>query len=116
MKVRLQADADFNEVIVRAVLRREPTADFRTAPAARLAGLDDPAVLKLAAEAGRMLVTHDRKSMPDHFAEFILTQTSAGVLVIPQKLSVRRAVDDLILIWTATEAEEWINRIYALPL
>jgi hypothetical protein len=47
---------------------------------------------------------------------FILTQTSTGVLVIPQKLSITRAVDDLILIWTATEAEEWINRIYGLPL
>jgi hypothetical protein len=116
MKVRLQADADFNEIIVRAVLRREPTVDFRTAPAAQLAGLDDPAVLQLAAEAGRLLVTHDRKSMPDHFAEFVLTQTSAGVVVIPQKLAVSRAADDLILIWTATEAEEWINRIYGLPL
>jgi hypothetical protein len=38
------------------------------------------------------------------------------VLVIPQKLSITRAVDDLILIWTATEAEEWINRISGLPL
>src|SRR5262245_57536782 len=116
MKVRLQADADLNEVIVKATLRREPALDFRTALAAHLPGLDDPEVLKIAAEAGRVLVTHDRKSMPGHFADFILTQTSSGVLVIPQKLSVSRAVDDLILIWTATEAEEWINRIYGLPI
>jgi hypothetical protein len=29
MKVQLQADADLNEIIVKAVLRREPGIDFR---------------------------------------------------------------------------------------
>jgi hypothetical protein len=43
-------------------------------------------------------------------------ETSAGLLVIPQSLSVATAVEDLILIWSATEAEEWVNRISILPL
>jgi hypothetical protein len=34
VKVRFQADADFNEDIVKGVLRREPRVDFRTATAA----------------------------------------------------------------------------------
>jgi len=38
MKVRFQADADLNEVIVKATLRREPSIDFQTAHAANLAG------------------------------------------------------------------------------
>jgi hypothetical protein len=37
-------------------------------------------------------------------------------VVILQSLSITRAVDDLILIWAATEAEEWTNRIWGLPL
>jgi len=41
MPVRFQADADLNQIIVSAVLRREPAIDFRTATAARLAGLED---------------------------------------------------------------------------
>jgi hypothetical protein len=41
MKVQFQADADFNEKIVKAVLRREPSIDFRTAQAAGLPGLMD---------------------------------------------------------------------------
>ena len=116
MKVRFQADADLNEILVRAVLRREPGIDFQTSQPAGLAGLSDRDVLTLAAQSGRLLVTHDRKSMPRHFAEFIATQSSAGVLIIPQKLSITQVVDELILIWTATEAEEWINRIFSLPL
>lgn len=79
MKVQVQADADLNEIIVKAALRREPGLDFRTAQAAGLPGLNDRDVLALAARSGRLLVTHDRKTMPKHFAEFIATETSAGV-------------------------------------
>ncbi len=116
MRVRFQADADLNQIIVKAILRREPSIDFQTALAANLVGLDDKEVLGLAAKAGRVLVTHDRKTMPKHFAEFITNETSSGVIVIPQKLAVRSAVDDLLLIWAATEAEDWTNKIQSLPL
>jgi len=116
MTVRFQADADFNEIIIRAVLRHEPGIDFQSAPAANLPGRSDPEVLAIAAAAGRVLVSHDRKSMPDHFAEFITRETSAGLLIVPQRLAIARAVEDLVLIWTASEAEEWVNRIYSLPL
>jgi hypothetical protein len=116
MKVRFQADADLNEVLVKAMLRREPGIDVQTARAAGLAGLLDSDVLALCARSGRVLLTHDRKTMPRHFAEFVATQTGAGVLIIPQKLPITQVVDELILVWVASEAEEWINRIYCLPL
>jgi hypothetical protein len=54
--------------------------------------------------------------MPRHFAEFIATETSAGVIVVPQKLALSIAVEDLILIWGASESDEWINGIKSLPL
>lgn len=116
MKVCFQADVDLNQVIVKATLRREPNIDFQTALAANLDGLSDTDVLAFAASTGRVLVTHDRKTMPRYFAEFIANEQSSGVLVIPQKLSIRAVVDDLILIWAASVAEEWINRIQSLPL
>ncbi len=116
MSVRFQADADLNHIIVKATLRREPSIDFQTAHVAGLAGLRDSEVLELAAQVGRVLVTHNRKTMPKHFAEFIVHTTSSGVIVIPQKLPIRAVVDDLLLVWTASEAEEWINRIQVLPL
>jgi hypothetical protein len=116
MKVRFQADADLNEILVRATLRREPGIDFQTSQKVHLAGLSDLDVLTLASRSGRLLVTHDRKTMPHHFAEFIARQSSAGVLIIPQNLPIMQVVEELILIWSATEAEEWINRIFLLPL
>lgn len=116
MRVRFQADADLNQILLKATLRREPVIDFQTAHSAGLVALHDKEVLTKAAEQGRVLVTHDRKTMPKHFAEFIATRESAGVIVVPQKLSVNAAVDDLILIWSASESDEWINRIKSIPL
>ena len=63
-----------------------------------------------------MLVTHDQKTMPRYFAEFITTVTSPGVLIIPQQLSVATAVEDLLLIWSTMDADEWRNTIRFLPL
>lgn len=116
MRVRFQADADFNQVILLAVVRREPAIDFQTAVAAGLEGLDDRQALALAAREGRVLVTHDQRTMPTHFANFIATATSPGALVIPQHVPISVAVEELLLIWSATDAEEWINRVCYLPL
>ena len=97
-------------------MRREPAIDFQTAHGAKLAGLDDEEVLALAAKEGRILVTHDRKTIPHHFAEFIVAKPSPGILIVPQKLPVANVIKDLILIWVGSEAEEWMNRIRSLPL
>jgi hypothetical protein len=116
MKVRFQADADLNQIIVKATLRLEPSIDFQTAQVAGLAGLDDPHVLKLAAGLGRVLVSHDRRTMPAHFGRFILSEDSPGVLIVSRKLSVSQVAEDLLLIWLASEPKEWVNRIRSLPL
>ena len=116
MPIRFQADADFNHIVVAAVLRRLPQADFRTAIAGGLAGLTDLEVLAVAARDGRILLSHDQTTMPRHFGEFIQTSACPGVIIVPQTLAVRDVVDSLILISAATQPEEWINRIAYLPI
>ena len=116
MVVKFQADADLNQDIVTGLLRREPTIDFQTADAAGLLGVPDLQVLEVAANAGRILVSHDRRTMPRWFAEFITTKTSAGLLIVPQDLLLRDAIEDLFVIWAVSSAEEWINRIASIPI
>jgi hypothetical protein len=116
VKIRFQADADLHQMIVTALVRREPSVDFQTATAAGLAGLLDPHVLERVAAAGRVLVSHDQSTMPQHFAVCIQNQQSAGLLIVPQHLPYAVVVEELLLIWAASEAEEWINRIAYLPL
>ena len=86
MPIRFQADADLNQVIVSAVVRRVPAIDFRTATSAGLAGSKDQEVLAVAARDGRILVTHDQATMARHFGEFLRSQRSSGLIVVPQHL------------------------------
>lgn len=116
MPISFQSDADLNQVIVSAVVRRMPAIDFRTATSAGLAGLKDQEVLAVAARDGRILVTHDQATMPRHFGDFLRSQHSPGLIVVPQHLPLGEVADDLILIWTATDAEEWTDRIAFLPI
>lgn len=97
MKIRFQADADLNEDMVAGVLRREPRVDFRTADEVGLRGVDDLQALALAAKEGRVLVSHDRKTMPTHFAEFVRTRTSPGLIIVSQKVDLVLAIEELIL-------------------
>jgi hypothetical protein len=46
----------------------------------------------------------------------VRSSQSPGVLLIPQRLPVPDAVEQLIMIWAASDPEEWVNRICVLPL
>lgn len=115
MTPTFQADYDFNQRIVRAVLYLHPTIDFQTAHKAGLEGLPDEQVLEIAAREGRILVSHDFSTMPGHFVNFIAQQDSPGVILIAQDLPIKQAVEELVMIWGASEAEEWVNTITWLP-
>lgn len=116
MKPRFQADADLNEDIVSGVRRRVPEIDFQTANEAGLGSLSDSEILAIAASDARILVSHDRRTMPIHCGTFIETKTSPGVFIVQQDAEIVRIIEDLILIWAASEAEEYINSIRTLPL
>lgn len=116
MKPIFQADADLDQRIVAGLMRLEPSIDFQTAHEARLKAVPDEEVLAQCAAVGRILVSHDQKTMPGHFADFIVNQDSPGVIIVPHHMSVGDAVRELYLAWTASEAAEWRNRILRLPL
>jgi hypothetical protein len=115
MKLRFQADNDLDQRIVMATRRLAPAIDFQTASALKLHNVPDPLVLELSAGEGRVLVSHDRRTLPEHFRRFISSKTSPGLIIIPQKLPIGRAAELLHLLWAASEAEEYINTIYDLP-
>jgi len=102
---------------VTGVLRREPSLDFLTAQAAGLRRMTDSEVLTLAAEQERVLVSHDVATMPAHFRAFRKAgKRSPGVFLIPQSLDVGAAIEELLLVWLASEASEWVDRLEWLPL
>ena len=86
---------------------------------ARMGGiidLLDPAVLLRSAALDRIVISHDRKTMPAHFARFLIDRSSPGLIIVPQDLDIGDTIDALLLIWAATEAEEWRDKVGYLPL
>ena len=83
MSIRFQADNDLKFGIVKAVRRSEPAIDFASAQEAGLQGVSDPDLLDRAANEGRVLVSHDRRTMLDYFrAHLAAGKTSPGILVV----------------------------------
>jgi hypothetical protein len=76
----------------------------------------DPAVLLRSAALDRIVISHDRKTMPAHFARFLIDRSSPGLIIVPQDLDIGDTIDALLLIWAATEAEEWRDKVGYLPL
>jgi hypothetical protein len=115
MRVRFQADAGLDGRIIRGLRRVAPEIDIRTSGYANLAGLGDPEVLRIAADSGRILVSQDRRTMPAHFARFTFDAQSPGVILLREAISISTAIEELVLIWNASEAEEWVDRLVWIP-
>jgi hypothetical protein len=116
MRVRFQADADLDGRILRGLRRAAPEIDIRTASDAGLAGLKDPEVLRISADSGRVLVSQDRGTMPGHFVRYANNEQSPGVILLREAIPIATAIEELALIWNASDAEEWVNRLIWIPL
>jgi hypothetical protein len=111
------ADADFNEDILRGVRRAEAGIDFVTASDGGTRGLKDRQVLELAAAVRRALVSHDRNTMVGEFYRFLAEgRTSPGLIIVTQDLDEGDAIDDLLLLWAASSAEELRDRVLWVPI
>lgn len=114
--IRFQADSDLHQAIVDGLVRRDPQIVFRSAVEANLEGKPDQEVLGIAADDNMILVSHDRRTMPREFGRFAMVKNLPGVIIVPQNLPIKDAIEDLFLIWSISIPEEWSNRILVLPI
>lgn len=79
--------------------------------------MDDPVILDWAASNGRILLTHDRATMPDFAYERLLQgQPMLGLFVINDRMPVRQVIDELLLLIDCSEQDEWKGIVLYLPL
>jgi len=111
---RLLADADLNTAIISGISRRNALLDFKRAEQVPLEGLTDLAVLSVAAEERRVLVSHDVSTLPSHLRQFAAEHSSPGVILIPQDMGIGPAIENLLLICEACDPPDLENRICLL--
>lgn len=115
--IRFLADENLDNRILRGLLRRQPNLDVVRVQDLEIAGATDDTVLAWAASSRRILLTHDRRTIPAYALERIRRdEPVAGVIVIPDRISIGSAIDDLLLLAEATTEQEWIDQIVQLPL
>lgn len=116
MTVRFLADEDLHGVLIEGLQSREPTSDILNVKSAGLREMTDPDLLELAAQQGRILITHDRGTMTRYFLERLRAgKPNPGIFVVPQQASLGEIIESLLLVWTASQEEEWRNQIVYLP-
>lgn len=93
LKIRFLADANFNQKIVAGLfLLREPQIDFELPQNVIPEKMEDPQVLTLSAARGRIIVTHDVRTMPDHFGVFVAGQSCPGMILVPKTMPIGTAI------------------------
>lgn len=116
MTVRFLADEDLHGGLIEGLQSRESTIDILDVKSAGLRGMTDPALLELAAQQGRILITHDRGTMSRYFLERLYAgKPNFGIFVVPQQAALGEVIESLLLVWAASQAEEWRNQITYLP-
>ena len=115
--LRLLTDENFNGDIIRGLLLREPNLDLVRVQDTDLSGAEDPAVLAWAAENNRILLTHDRATIPEDAYERVATgQAMYGVFILEDRFPIGRAIEEILLMTECSEQEEWRDLTVYLPL
>lgn len=115
--LRLATDEDFNNRIVRGLLRRQPDLDILRVQDAGPAGSDDEEVLAWAASEGRILITHDVTTMKQTADDRIAAGLPIpGVFEVSQDVPIGTAVDEILLLALCSDQDDWQGQIRFLPL
>jgi hypothetical protein len=115
--LRLTADENFNNNIVRGLLRRVPNLDIVRVQDAGLSGADDSTVLEWAAQEGRVLLTHDVETITFYAYERVRAgQAMPGVFEVSRSIALGQVIEEILLLAEASSQGEWEGLIRYLPL
>lgn len=113
----LVADENFNNDIVRGLIRKHPQLDIIRIQDVGLRGADDPAILEWAAKEDRVVLTHDAATMAYYAYERVRAGLSMpGVVEVADDLPIGRVVSDILLLAEYSDKNEWEGQVIYLPL
>ena len=114
---RFLADENFNNQIVRGVLRQSPDVDIVRVQDVGLSGVDDPTVLEWAAQEERIVLTHDVATMTTFAYERIQAGLRMpGLFEVSRRVPVGVVIEEIILIAECSLKGEWEGQVRFLPL
>ena len=114
--IRFLSDEDFDGRIVRGLFRGNSDLDLIRAQDVGLLGAGDEKILEWAADNARILLTHDKRTMPQHVrARLDSGLPMPGVFIVKTLSSIGQCVNDVQLVAECSEDYEWQDQIIYLP-
>ena len=114
--IRFLSDEDFNGRIVRGLFLRKGDLNLIRVQDVGLRGADDDVVLEWAEKNGRVLLTHDARTMPSHVRNRLeIGSCLPGVLIVDDLASIGDCIEDILLVAECSSEGEWENQIVYLP-
>ncbi len=115
--LKLAADENFNNDVVRGLLRRQPDLDIVRIQDTGVAGSADASVLEWAVQNKRILLTHDVSTMTAHAYERVRDGKSMpGVFEVGRNVPIGTAIEDILLLAECSLEGEWEGQVRYLPL
>lgn len=113
---RFLADEDLRGSILRAVRRQETDVEITSVVEQGLSSANDEEVLGFAWHERWLVVSHDVNTMKS-FAEHRIADGRGihGLFLAPQNRPSQVVSECLILIWSASDFEEWRDRVVYVP-
>jgi hypothetical protein len=82
-----------------------------------LDGISDPDLLQYALTEQWHVLSHDVNTLEGETRRRVTTGDGVfGVFIVLQDASIRFVAESILLIWGASEAEEWVDLVRYLPL
>ena len=115
--LKLVSDEYFNGDILRGLFRRRPDLDVVRVQDVGLSATPDPDILEWAASEGRVLLTHDRDTMPS-FAHGRVSgrQPMPGVFLVSDVMPIGQAIDEILLAVECLTPDECKDFVRFFPL
>lgn len=100
MTVRFLADENLDADIIRGLRAREPAIDILDVKTAGLRATADPALLEIAAQQDRVLITYDRSTMTRHSRDRVdIGKPTPGVFILPPQESATGEIVETLLVY-----------------
>jgi predicted nuclease of predicted toxin-antitoxin system len=115
--IRLLVDQNFNGHILDGLRRRDPAVELVHVRDVGLAEALDPDVLERAAAQNRVLLTHDRQTIPAFaYARVTSGQRMPGVFLVSDDMPTAQAIDELLLAVHCLSEDECKDMVKYFPL
>jgi len=117
--IRYLLDEHVDPLFRSGLLKREPMlVVWRIGdPGTPLQGTLDPDLLCWCEEHEFILVTNNRRSMPQHLRDHMAAgRHIPGIFEMNPNMRIGETIDELLLIWAASHEDEYRDRIAFLPV